>query len=155
MQRTREAPQRLGPPVRPGRRTTSTIFLPTGGPSPAAASLLLLRAGHIETNPGPYWYACGNPVRHGISPLRCSTANCPILSHENLACSDLHRSNLLIRWQCPTHGGPEPPSRHFPPTPTLLLPGRSGGPSLWDACLSDCICSPWRVDGVTRERLQS
>ncbi len=23
----------------------------------------------------------------------------------------------------------------------IFLPGRSGGPSLWGACLSDCICS--------------
>ncbi len=38
----------------------------------------------------------------------------------------------------------------------VLLPGRSGGTSLWGACLSDCICSLWRsVVGVATERLQS
>ncbi len=36
------------------------------------------------------------------------------------------------------------------------LPGRSGGPSLWGACLSDCTCSLGRmVVGVATERLQS
>ncbi len=42
IQPTRQAPQRLGPPDRPGRRTTSAVFSPKGGPSPADASLLLL-----------------------------------------------------------------------------------------------------------------
>ncbi len=38
----------------------------------------------------------------------------------------------------------------------ILLPGRSGGPCLWGACLSDCICSLGRrVVGVATERLQS
>ncbi len=38
----------------------------------------------------------------------------------------------------------------------VLLPGRSGGPSLWGACLSDCICTLGkRVIGVATERLQS
>ncbi len=37
----------------------------------------------------------------------------------------------------------------------VLLPGRSGGPSLWRACLSDSICSLGRVVGVATERLQS
>ncbi len=38
----------------------------------------------------------------------------------------------------------------------VLLPGRSGEPSLWGACLSDCICSlRRRVVGVATERLQS
>ncbi len=73
---------RLGPPDRPGRRTTSTVFSPKGDPSPAAASLQLLRAGDIETNPGPHCYACGNPVRHGTSPLRCSTTNCSTVPHK-------------------------------------------------------------------------
>ncbi len=37
----------------------------------------------------------------------------------------------------------------------VLLPGRSGGPSLWGACLSDCICSLGRrVVGVATEKLQ-
>ncbi len=40
MQPTRQAPQRLGAPDWPGRRTTSVIFSPKGGHSPAAASLL-------------------------------------------------------------------------------------------------------------------
>ncbi len=95
---------RLGPPNRPGRRTTSAVFSPKGGPSPAAVSLLLLRAGDIETNPGPHCYACGNPVRHGTSPLRCSSTNCSTVSHKQFTCSGLHRSNLLKRWQCPSHG---------------------------------------------------
>ncbi len=38
----------------------------------------------------------------------------------------------------------------------VLLPGRSRGPSLWGACLSDCICSLGRrVVEVATERLQS
>ncbi len=83
------------------------------GPSPAAASLLLLRAGDIETNPEPHCYACGNPVRHGTSTLRCSTANCSIVSHKQFTCSGLPRSNLINLWQCPPHGGPGPPCRQF------------------------------------------
>ncbi len=130
MQPTRQAPQRLGPPDRPGRRTTSTVFSRKGGPSSAAASFLLLRAGDIETDPGSHCYACGNPVRHGTSPLRCSNANCPTVSHKQFACSGFLRSNLLNRWQCPPHGGPGPLSRQFPPTTTLCdscrLPIRRG-----------------------------
>ncbi len=64
------------------------------------------------------------------SPLRCSIANCPTVSHKQFACSGLHRSTLLNRWQCPTHGGPGPPSRQFLPTITLCdscpLPIRRG-----------------------------
>ncbi len=99
MQPTRQAPQRLGPPDRPGRRTTSAVFSPKEGPSPAAASLLLLCAGDIETHLGPHCYACGNPVRHDTSPLRCSPTNCRTVSHKQFTCSGLHRSNLLNRWQ--------------------------------------------------------
>ncbi len=72
IQPTRQAPQRLGPPDRPGRRTTSAVFSPNGGPSPADACLLLLRAGDIETNARPHCCAYGNLVRHGTSPLRYS-----------------------------------------------------------------------------------
>ncbi len=97
MQTTRQSSHRLGPPDRPGRYTTSAVCPPKGGPSPAAASLLLLRAGDIEPNPGPHCNTCGYQVRHGISLLRCSSANCPTVSHKSFACSSLHRSNLPNR----------------------------------------------------------
>ncbi len=110
---------RLGPPGRPGRWTTSTVFSPKGDPYPAATSLLLFRAGDIESNPGPYCYACGNPVRHGTS----ATA----LLHYQLLC----RVPQAVHQQrpppfkpvkpvvVPPHGGPGPPSRQFPPTTNL------------------------------------
>ncbi len=42
------------------------------------------------------------------------------------------------------------------PAMEVLLPGRSRGPSLWGARMSDCICSLGsRVVGVATERLQS
>ncbi len=130
MQPTRQAPQRLGPPERPGRRITSTVFSPKGGPSPAVASLLHLRAGDIETSPGPHCYACGNPVRHGTSVLRCSTTKCSTVSRKQFVCSGLHRSNLLNRWQFSPHGGPGPQRQQFPPTTTFCdsfrLPIRRG-----------------------------
>ncbi len=40
-------------------------------------------------------------------------------------------------------------------TMKAFLPVRSGGPSLWGACLSNCICFLERVARVTTERLQS
>ncbi len=102
MQQARQAPQRLSPPDRPGRTISSTVFFSSkGDPPPTAASLLLLRAGDIKTKSGPHCYACNNPVRHGTSPLRCST-----VSHKQFACSGLHRSNMLNRWLCPTLRGP-------------------------------------------------
>ncbi len=36
----------------------------------------------------------------------------------------------------------------------VLLPDQSGGPSLWGACLIDCMCSIVRVIGVATEKLQ-
>ncbi len=77
MQSTRQSSERLGLPDRPGRWNNSVGFSPKGGLTPAVDSLLLLRAGDIETNPRPHCYACGNPVRHGTLPLRWSTVNCP------------------------------------------------------------------------------
>ncbi len=105
-------------PARP-KDNLDRFFSPKGGPSPAAASLLLLRAEDIETNPGPHCNTCGNPVRHGTSILRCSTTNCSTVPHKQFTCSGLHLSNLLNWWECPTHGGPKAPSRQFPPTTTL------------------------------------
>ncbi len=154
MQQARQAPQRLSPPDRPGRRITSTVFFSSkGGPSPAAASLLLLRAGDIETNTGPHCYACNNAVRHGTSPLRCST-----VSHKQFTCSGLHRSNLLNRWQCPPHGGPRPPRRQFPPITTLCdscrLPIRQGTrPLACDApdCQAQVHAARWCNGAATRQ----
>ncbi len=115
------------PPSRSGRRTTSAVFFHQ-------------REAHLRLPP-PFCFfapetsklipeACGNPVRHGTSPLRCFTANCPTVSHKQFTCSGLHRSNLPNRWQCPLHGGPGPPNRKFPPTTTLCdscrLPTRRG-----------------------------
>ncbi len=60
-------------------------FSPKGGSSPAAASLLLLRARDIESDPGPNRYVCGNLDRHDTSPLRCSAEmpkpQCPPATH--------------------------------------------------------------------------
>ncbi len=130
MQPTRQAPQGSVPPTGQGEGLPLPFFSPKGGPSQAAASLLLLRAGDIETNPGQHCYACGNPVRHGTSPLRCATTNCTTVPHKQFTWSGLHRSNLLNRWQCPPQRGPGPPSPQFPPTATLRdscrLPIRRG-----------------------------
>ncbi len=98
MQPTRQTPQRPVPPDRPGRRATSAVFSPKGGPFPAAASLLLLRAEDIEANPGQHFYACGNQVRYGTSPLP-------------------HRVPLAVRMQ-------RPPS--FQPATPLAVPSSRG-----------------------------
>ncbi len=48
MQSLRHAPHRLGPPDRPGRRTSNAVFLLRGNAFPAVVSLLRVLAGDIE-----------------------------------------------------------------------------------------------------------
>ncbi len=55
----------------------------------------------IESNPEPSCYACGYLVRHGISILCYSIANCPTVAQKQFTCSGLHRSSLIMWWQCP------------------------------------------------------
>ncbi len=104
IQSTRPAHHRLGPPNQPGRRTTFAVFSPKTGLSSVTASLLLLRAGDIESNPEPNYYACGNLASHNTSPMRCTSANCPNMSHKQFLCSGFHRSNLRNRLQCLPYG---------------------------------------------------
>ncbi len=46
-----------------------TFFFRIGNVPPAVASLLLLLAGDVETNPGPGCYVCGQNFRQSDTPL--------------------------------------------------------------------------------------
>ncbi len=69
-----------------------TVFSKEGDASTAAASLLLLLAGDIETNPGPSCYACGQNFRQSDTPLSCHAQDCGARSHKQTRCSDDFRS---------------------------------------------------------------
>ncbi len=104
-----------------------TVFSKEGDASRAAASLLLLLAGDVETNPGPSRYACGRNFRQSDTPLNCHAQDCGVRSHKQTRRSGVPRSQQSLPWYCPTHGGPGPPaptqtsnacySCHHPPLP--------------------------------------
>ncbi len=118
MQSLRHAPHRLGPPDRPGRRTSITVFSLRGDAFPAVVSLLLLLAGDIKLNPGPNCYTCRKPNLRGMDYLQCQANSCTNGSHKQLRCSGFHRSQQTHPWRCPPHGGPTPP--HTAPTTSII-----------------------------------
>ncbi len=110
MRPTRQAPpQRLGPQVRPWEMVRQRFFPKEGGAPPATASLLLLLAGDVETNPGPSCYACGQNFRQSDTPLNCHAQDCGVRSHKQTRCSGVPRYQQSLPWHSPTHGGPGPP----------------------------------------------
>ncbi len=111
MQSLRHAPHRLGPPDRPGRRTSIAVFSPRGGAFPAVVSLLFLPAGDIELIPGPNCFTCRKFIRRGMDYLQCQVNSCTNGPHKQLSCSGFHRSQLTHPWRCPPLGGSGPPHR--------------------------------------------
>ncbi len=107
MQSLRHAPHRLGPPDRPGRRTSVAAFLLREDAFPAFPLL----AGDIELNPGPNCYTCRKPIRLEMDYLQCPSTSCTNGSHKQLCCSGCHRSQLTSSWRCAPNGGPGPPHR--------------------------------------------
>ncbi len=73
------------------------------------ASLLLLPAGDVETNPGPSCYECGQNFHQSDTPLTFHTPDCVIRTHKQTRCSGVPRSQQSLPWHCSTHGCPEPP----------------------------------------------
>ncbi len=110
MQSLRHAPHRLGPPDRPGRRTSTAVFSFRGDSFPVVVSFLLLLAGDIELNPEPNCYACRRPIRRGMDSLQCQVNSCTNESHKQFSCSGFHRSQLTRPWVRP-HGASGPPHR--------------------------------------------
>ncbi len=95
MQLLRLAPHRLGPPDRPGRRTSiAVLFSLKGYAFPAVVSLLLLLAGDIKLNPGPNGYTRRTPIRRGTDYLQCQANSCTNGSHKQLRCCGFHRSQV-------------------------------------------------------------
>ncbi len=76
---------------------------------PAVASLLLLLAGDVETNPGPSCYVCGQNFRQSDTPLTSHTPDYVIRTHKQTRCSGVPRSQQSLSWHCSTHCGPGPP----------------------------------------------
>ncbi len=118
MQSLRPAPHRLGPPDRPGRKTSIAVFSLRGDAFPTVVSLLLVLAGDIELNPGLKRYTCRKAIRRGMDYLQCQANSCINWSHKQLRCSGFHRSQLTNSWRCPPHGGPGPP--HSAPTTSSI-----------------------------------
>ncbi len=85
------------------------FFSKVGDAPPDAASLLLLLAGDVETNPGPSCYACGQNFRQSDTRLNCHAQGCGVRSHKQTRCSGVPRSQQSLPWYCPIHGGPGPP----------------------------------------------
>ncbi len=54
------------------------FFSKEGDASTAAASLLLLLAGDVDTKPGPSCYACGQNFRQSDTPLNCHAHDCGV-----------------------------------------------------------------------------
>ncbi len=75
IQSLRHAPHRLGPPDRPGRKTSIAVFSLRGDAFPAVVSLLLL-AKDIKLNPGPNCYTFRRPIRRGMDYLQCQATSC-------------------------------------------------------------------------------
>ncbi len=119
MQSLRHVPHRLGPPDRPGRRTSIAVFSLRWAAFPAVVSLLLLLAGHIGLNPGPDCNACRKPIRRGMDSLRFQATSCTNGSHKQLRCSGFHRSQLTNPWRCPPHGAPTRLTEHQPRQPSV------------------------------------
>ncbi len=116
-----------GSDPRSGQGDGSPIFFSKeGDASPAAASLLLLLAGDVETNPGPSCYAYGKNFRPPDTPLNCHAQGCGVRSHKQTRCSGMTRSQQSLPWHCPTHGGPGPPFTTQIPTPATAATTRSG-----------------------------
>ncbi len=85
------------------------FFSRVGDASPIVASLLLLLAGDVKTNPGPSCYACGQDFHQSDTPLNCQAQDCGVRSLKQTRCSGVPRSQHSLPWHCPTHGVPGPP----------------------------------------------
>ncbi len=103
MQSLRHAPHRLGPPYRPGGRTSNVVFWLQWAAFPAVVSIVLLLTGDIELNPEPNCYACRKPNCRGMDPLQCQVNSRTNGSHKQLSCSGFQRSQLTHPWRCPPH----------------------------------------------------
>ena len=115
------------------------VFLLSEGSHLVFVPQLLLRAGDVESNPGPgpvtrsivtkaRCNACSNPIRRGMDPISCAVANCTNKCHKQKACSKLHRSQIGTNWLCSTHSVNTGQENSAP----IILPGSAGGRC--DAC---------------------
>ncbi len=77
-----------------------TFFLRIGDVPPAVASLLLLLAGNVETNPGSGCYACGQNFRQSDTSLTCHTPEIESKNSESLWPSALKASSTRF-WRLP------------------------------------------------------
>ena len=105
----------LGPKARMDCRPplhTDTFLLPGQVISAYLLRLLLIRAGDIETNPGPACHACNKTLRPSQAFLTCSNPNCDTASHKLECCSGIKRAALQTdTWLCIDCGGAQPISR--------------------------------------------
>ncbi len=85
------------------------VFSRVEAASSAVASLLLLLAGGVETNPGPSCFACGKNFRQSHTPLNCHGQGYGERSHKQTRCSGVPRPQQSVPWHCPNYGWPSPP----------------------------------------------
>ena len=105
-----------GPSQAPGLEWTPTSrasgFLSNRGVVPVHDPCELLRAGDVESNPGPSCSSCNVTLRSGAPSLECSEAGCTARCHEKKECSGMSRYGSQPEWRCRSHGGTvvEPPT---------------------------------------------
>ena len=103
------------------------VFLPRGSAKPAYASLLLLMAGDVESNPGPgQCHSCTLTIGIGRPFFSCSL--CDNLCHKQQKCSGKSRYNNSDSWTCNAH------SRAPAPIAPAPSPAQKG--DVCDACYS-------------------
>ena len=66
--------------------------------------LIIMQAGDIESNPGPYCEApvCKKKIYSG-NPLTCHYDGCNLQCHEQFKCSGIKRRTKNVNWFCTTH----------------------------------------------------
>ena len=77
-------------------------FLRSGGiVSAIDLRFLLLRAGDVESNPGPECISCGQPTRQ--VPLSCTVESCDKVAHSQRVCSGIRGKGKKDLGRCPEH----------------------------------------------------
>ena len=114
-------PRELPGPPFPSRQSLSVLFVFSfmRCVNPAATSLLLLKAGDIETNPGPrtdyICPKCNKKYRRSLPAVQCSKC----LNWFHLGCTDLQSLNdYFPQWTCQICPKPNPSTQQLTPAPS-------------------------------------